>query len=276
MSYASSAKLTTRDLEELKIRSGLAQQLAIAPLSAPCETSKLNTASEFGKRIQSLREMLLWRGPFRCAALALREVMRPIVDWYVLRIIEGSVAEACMKPPTGPQYPVKFFTLADGMDAIAAEVEPIRKLRPIDESRLKQGDTLAIAYAGDAPVGCVWMAFQSGLGIAAETAWLIGPGEAVAYDSFVVPAWRGKRVHGCLDQVIHRYFQQRGIVRLLGSMSVLNPQTLSLAKRTDKRTTMTLILVTIRGVNWNFRFALGQPLAARFRAQRMIATTASE
>jgi len=218
--------------------------------------------------VQSALEFLRWRGPLRSSALLLREALRPFLDWYVFHIVEDSVANNAL-PPKGPptsEFTVRILALEDGVEqviAALAEIGPFPNVKVVE--RLNAGGAVAIAYAGTRPVGCSWLTVQSGLPMPCGLAWSLKQGEAVLYGSYVHPDWRGKRVHPLLDRAMKTYLLERGFSHTLGSMSAMNPQTLSLARRDHKRLVMTLFLVNLRGVNWNIRFAHGAPLQSRFR-----------
>ncbi len=231
-------------------------------------------ASDVRSRIQVFRETLRWRGPVRCAVLAVRELLRPIFDWYVFHVGETVLTKetATAQKPSG--FVVKIFTRADGIEWVESPMAELQNAKPVDISlRLKRGGAVAVAFAGDKAVGCTWMTLRSGLPMPFQLTWVVKPKEAVLYGSFVLPNWRGNRLHQHLDAAINAYLYGRGFLRTLGSVSAMNSQSLRLTQRTNKRITMTLILVRVRGLNWNFRFALGEPLESQFQIDSSTVST---
>ncbi len=212
-----------------------------------------------------LAEMWRWRGPVRCAGLAARFLMRPFVDWYIFHIHETSIDPATLKEPAvDAPIVVRLHSLESGVARAEADLQPILAFQPVDVAfRMSAGDSVAIAYHGETVVGCSWFTTRD-LPLMWGLDFAVRSDEAVCFGSFVLPEWRGKRIHVLLEQAINAHLYRQGIVRTCGSMSALNPQTLSLAKRTHKRKRMTLFLVHLKGLNWHFHYAQGDKLEQRF------------
>lgn len=190
--------------------------------------------------------------------------MRPFLDWYVFHIHETAIDPARLDGEDGP-IEVKVLNLASGIEQVLKDLNPILLNQPVDvTSRLNAGDSVAVAYHEGKAVGCSWftrrdLPFVGGLHFA------VRPDEAVCFGSFVLPEWRGKRIHPLLERHINSYLYARGIVRTCGSMSALNPQTLSLAKRTGKRKVMSVYFFHLKGPDWHFHFSTGDKVESRFR-----------
>ena len=138
-------------------------------------------------------------------------------------------------------------------------------LVPADiELRLGRGDAVAIAYAADKSVGCMWLTFSTGIELGFGTSWVIRPAEALRYGAFVRSEWRGRATYSLVNNALNRYARERGILRTLGGVSVLNSQSRSLAKHHRKLRTMRVIVFKIRGVKWAYRRAIGASLESRF------------
>jgi hypothetical protein len=214
-----------------------------------------------------MTELLRWRGPVRCAALAVRQLMRPHIDWYIFHIHETTLDSVPLTGTIDTSISVKIHNLDSGIDRVEKDLRAIFEVRQVDvAARLRAGDSVAIAYCGDVALGCSWFTSRN-LGFVWGLAWTLRPREVVCFGSYVRPEWRGKRIHQRLNQAISSHLHERGIARTYGSMSLLNPQALSLERRTNKRRLMTLILVHVRALDWDFRYSLGQPLESRFHIQ---------
>jgi hypothetical protein len=220
------------------------------------------------EKLGQMYSALRWRGPRRVAIMAVQRVLRPLVEWQVFKVLENDVAkEAQRGGADGGAFPVKIFRLEDGPEQVAAELAPILRLEPVDVGgRLLEGDVVGVGYSGNQAVGCCWAAFRRKVPLPMDTVWHINPGEAVLYHSFVLPEWRGKRVHRSLDVAFNAFMLEHGIRCTLASMSTLNPQTLSLAKRHDKPFVLTLYLVRITWLRWTWRYATGRPFHKHFEA----------
>lgn len=213
-------------------------------------------------------EIFRWRGPLRFLLLVAREILRPFMYWHVFYIVENDIRQSSPKSYSKERFEVKIYVGPKDLEGAKTDLTAIGELSPAEiGSRLHRGDAVAVAYASDEAVGYSWMTFSSGLVLAFNTTWIVGPNEAVLYDSFVRPQWRGQGIHSCLDVAFHSYARERGIVRTLASMAALNSQALSLAKRSGKPTIMTVVLVRFRGVKRAWGTAIGAPLNSRFQEQ---------
>jgi GNAT superfamily N-acetyltransferase len=132
------------------------------------------------------------------------------------------------------------------------------------EQRLKRGDVVAVAYAAREPVSCIWLTSSSGMELAFGTSWVISPMEGLRYGSFVRPEWRGRAIHSLMNDAINRYARERGMVRTLAGISMLNSQSRNLPRRLRSSRVMRVFLFHLRGVNWTYRRAIGAPLHSRF------------
>jgi GNAT superfamily N-acetyltransferase len=218
-------------------------------------------------RWKAIREHLRWRSPFIVAVLVFREICRPIFYWHAWHIYESNISRGVSQP-----YAKDGFTtqIHDGQSNRAALTSMLAAMGELasDEirSRITRGHVAAVAYSGNEPVGYIWLAFSGGadLWFGYDTYWKLNANEAMRYGSFVVPAFRGQAIHSLLNSAINTYARERGMVRSLGAVSVLNRQSLSLAKHYRRAITMTVVLARIRGVNWTIRKSFGAPMESRF------------
>jgi len=139
------------------------------------------------------------------------------------------------------------------------------ELATLVASRFARGDLAVIAYLKGEPAGYAWMSFTTGVvELAFGVTWIIGPGESVRYDYFVLPEWRGRRINSCLHSAIVARARDLGIVRTFASVSALNTQSLSLPRHQQKIAAMKLTLVHVSGLNSTFHKSVGAPFASRF------------
>jgi GNAT superfamily N-acetyltransferase len=215
----------------------------------------------------TIREALRWRGPFVFFQVGLREIFRPLVYWHVFCIFEIDLTrQPVPEPYAGEKIDVKVYASAGGLERAKAEIVSMGQLEPEDvNSRFNRGDKAAIAYVGHEPTGYAWLSFTSGVvELAFGATWIVGPGEAIRYDYFVLPKWRGRRIFSCLNSAIIACARDLGIVRTFTSISTVNTQSMSLAKHYQRTAAMKVTLVHVRGLNWNFQKAVGAPFQSRF------------
>jgi GNAT superfamily N-acetyltransferase len=210
-------------------------------------------------------ELLRWRGLFIFFLLVIREIFRPFLYWYTWHIFQTDLNGPLKAPYAKEQLDVNVYCGKDAVEKAKAAILSMDVLEAAEiERRLGRGDAVAIAYEGDKPAGCMWLTFTSGLPLAFDTTWVVREGEGVKYESFVPKEWRGRGVHSCVTAALNRYARERGLARVFSSISALNTQSLSLARRLRLEKCMTVILVRVRGLKWTWRKAYGAALESRF------------
>jgi GNAT superfamily N-acetyltransferase len=210
-------------------------------------------------------EILRWRGPGHFLLLALREMLRPLLYWYAWNIYLTDLRQPLTKSYGKGNFDVRIF--AGHADAEIARQQLASLVEPVPANflaRMNRGDALAIVYSGSEPVASGWMTFSSGMELAYGTHWILHANEGTQYSSFVLPKWRGHGIFSVLNVALNTYAREHGIVYSIGSISVLNSQSLSMAKRLRKEKIMTVIVVRVRGLGWTLRKAIGVPLHTRF------------
>jgi GNAT superfamily N-acetyltransferase len=215
----------------------------------------------------TIGETLRWRGPFVFFLVGLREIFRPLVYWHVFYIFEIDLTrQPVPEPYADEKIDVKIYAGAGDLERAKAEIVSMGQLEPEDvNSRFNRGDKAAIAYVGHEPTGYAWLSFTSGVvELAFGVTWIVGPGEAIRYDYFVLPKWRGRRIFSCLNSAIVDCARDLGIVRTFTSISTVNTQSMSLAKHYQRTAAMKVTLVHVRGLNWTFQKASGAPFESRF------------
>lgn len=215
--------------------------------------------------VSKIRESLRWRGPWIAFLLFLREFFKPILYWYVLNIYETNISAKISQPYSRESAEVGTYTAADDLSTIQPSLSSINGLSGAQlAARFQRGDAVIVASFSGQPVGYMWLAFATGIELEFDTCWIIRSGEALRYDSFVIPSCRGRGVHSILNTAANSYARERGVIRTLGSTSALNPQSLSLPKHYNRAIAMTLLLVRFRFRSFTIRKSFRAPLASRF------------
>jgi hypothetical protein len=210
-------------------------------------------------------EILRWHGPGHFFLLALREVLRPVLYWYAWNIYLTDLQAPLTEPYAKGKFDVRIFAGDKDREMAREELASLGEPLPANfDARVNRGDALAIVRCGSEPVAFGWMTFSSGMELAYGTTWILQPNEGTQYGAFVVPKCRGHGIFSVMNVALNTYAREHGVLRSVGSISVLNSQSLSMAKRLRKKKIMTVILVRVRRVGWTFQKAIGAPLHTRF------------
>lgn len=216
-------------------------------------------------RNPSIRESLRWRGPLTVCLLSLREFFRPLFYWYVWHIYETDLVREFPQPYSRSILDVVIYTSQDDLSSIKPRLVAMGELSALEiESRFRRGDAIAFASSSGEPVGYMWLALSSGIELEFETYWIIRADEALRYGAFVVPSFRGRGIYSVLNSALNRYALERGITSTIGSISVLNPQSLSLPKHYKRSISMTVFVARTRPFSLTFRKSFRAPLHSRF------------
>ena len=138
----------------------------------------------------TIREAWRWRGPLIVFQLALREICRPLFYWHVFDIFEIDVVrQGVPQAYAAETVDVAIYPGTGDLEKAKAEIISMRRLQPAEvSSRFDRGDKVAIAYIAGEPTGYAWMSFTSGVvELAFKITWIVGPGEGIRYDTFVLP-----------------------------------------------------------------------------------------
>jgi GNAT superfamily N-acetyltransferase len=238
---------------------------AIGEVTTSFDSKQDAPVKRLAATFRRLPEIVRFRSKWRVLLLVIRELFRPLLYWNLFEIVENDLRLPARLPYGNRRFTVRFHAGRYDFDRTLSILLPMGDVLADEiHARLRRGDVVAVAYADNEPVGYSWMTFSDGFELVWGTKWRVHSDEAVFYGSYVVPRWRGNGVHSWLDLEMNSYARQRGIIRTMGSISLLNSGSLNLARRQAKRSIMRVLLLRARGFGWTYRRAFGAPLSARF------------
>jgi GNAT superfamily N-acetyltransferase len=212
-----------------------------------------------------VREHLRWRGAFIVALHTVRKLLSPLVYWELWHIYETDISKQVPLPYAREEFTTRICGAEEDPDSLTAMIASLGELEPGEVARrLARGHLAAVAFSGEQPVGYMWLAFSCVPEELFDASWVIRPGEAVRYNSFVIPPFRGRGVHSILNTAVNCYARERGISKTIGAVSLLNPQSMSLPKHYRRAIKMTVFFAKFRGTDWTIRKSSGAPLDSRF------------
>jgi GNAT superfamily N-acetyltransferase len=215
--------------------------------------------------VPSIREHLRWRGAWIVVLLTLRELFRPLVYWHVWHIYETDISRAVPQPYCRAAVEVTICTSRDDLSSVKRNILTMGELSPAElDTRFQRGDAVALADVAGQPVGYMWLGFSNGIELEFDTYWVLRADEALRYGSFVRPSFRGCGIHSLLNSALNAYALERGVARTLGSVSVLNRQSLGLPRHYNRAIAMTVFLARFRLFSFTLRKSFRAPLSTRF------------
>jgi len=226
-----------------------------------------STNERFPWKWSTIKEAMRWRGPFVFFLVILREMLRPFLYWHAYYIFETDLTRQPVPEPCAlEKVEVPVYTAATISLEARTDIVSLGELEPAEvDARFKRGDIVVIAYVNGEPTGYEWLCRANGvLELAFGVNWVVRPGEAVRYDKFVLPKWRGRRISTWLHSATVICARDHGILRTFSSISTVNKQSLSIARHYRRTAVMTLTLVHVLGIEKTFRKAAGAPFESRF------------
>jgi GNAT superfamily N-acetyltransferase len=255
--------------------SGTDKARSLPPVQVVVADQKPARDSRVPRGWDRAREIYRFRGPGRFLLLAMREILRPVLYWHAYYIIDNEILPTLPPPKSQRGFETVVYhgdgDVAEATHQLAGMEE---ELTPAEiATRLRRGDAVAVPQAEGLAMGCLWMTCRSGLPLVFGTRWLVHPDEAVLYDTFVRPQWRGRGLHACMDIALNNWAYPRGIKRAYASISALNNQSLGITRLRGKSRVMTLVLVKLRGIAHVWKRTSGAPYAEFFEDQPSAASS---
>jgi len=151
--------------------------------------------------------------------------------WYAWNIYLTDLEQPLTAPYAKGKFDVRIFSGEQDRETARTQLASVGAPLPDNfDARLNRGDALAIIYRGGEPVAFGWMTFTGGMEMAYGLKWILHANEGTQYGSFVLPKWRAQASLACECGAEH-LCARAWWVRSVGSISVLNSQSLSMAKR---------------------------------------------
>ncbi len=159
------------------------------------------------------------------------------VQWYELHeTITPGV-------PVVPPWP---DTRTAGTDDVAALAAAGQATADDIRGRLRNGDTAYLAYDAGEPIGYLWLRARSWR--EDDTEFVLQDDERWAYDSFVVPAHRGRRIAPAVTVHAMAELRRAGVRRVLSVIDRLNEASLRASRRYGARLIGTFLTVALPGL----------------------------
>jgi GNAT superfamily N-acetyltransferase len=160
-----------------------------------------------------------------------------------------------------PGRDARLYQGSDSFETVSSLLQRTR-LTPDDlRHRLQRGDLVSIALCEGQAVAYTWMN-TSGTHCLTEVGLTVifGPREAVQYDTFVLPRWRGQGFQFLVTSPVLSYAQQNGFKHALGYANLVNIRSLNNQRRQRKKHILTVWNLHVPRTRcfWNLRWGTPQ------------------
>jgi len=197
---------------------------------------------------------------------SLRSITRKYVNSYAF--FEADLATTDVQIPKGTALRPRLFCGMSQTSIVCQLLSPLGKDPEELERRISRGDLVSIGFVGDEPVAYTWMTFKEADVSELALKLRLHTGEAVQYDTYVAPQWRGHGFQYPLNVPILNYAREHGFTKTLAWVHVLNTRSFKNQIRYGKRVVQKVISIRIPG--------LGNTLLIRFPGELRSRLTASE
>jgi GNAT superfamily N-acetyltransferase len=181
----------------------------------------------------------------------------------VFYVFEADLAISLPSVPRPGGLVVRLFRGNQDLPSVCSALVPTGLEAGEITRRLQRGDLVSIAFLSDQVVAYTWMTFADAVFTEIGMMMRVNAGEAVQYDTLVLPAWRGQGLQLPLNEPVLRYARQNGYVRTLAWVEALNIRSVKSQIRTGKRKLMTIVSLKLPGMRRAWNVSLGASLRSR-------------
>jgi hypothetical protein len=134
------------------------------------------------------------------------------------------------------------------LDQIFALLAQAGVSRRITEERLRRGDMLALAMAGDVTAAYTWTTFKTAWIAEARRFLVLRSDQAVQFDTLVMPSWRGKGLQYAVTVPVLQYLAKLGYRQTLAWVNARNVRSIRNQLSQGKRRIATIESIPVLGV----------------------------
>lgn len=198
----------------------------------------------------------------------LRSLTRRYLNLYAF--FEADLALTEVQMPPGTILNPRLFAGTSQLSAVWRFLGPLGKDQTTLERRLENGDIVSIGFVEGEAVAYTWMTFKEGdvseLGLKLR----LEPGEAVQYDTFVAPQWRGQGFQYPLNVPILNYAREQGYKKTLAWVHVLNTRSFKNQLRSGKRVIQKVVALRFPGLMRPWLIRLPGALCSRLTSPERV------
>ena len=165
--------------------------------------------------------------------------------------------------PEGTILNPRLFSGSSQIDIVCGLLSPLGKDRDLLRKRLQNGDAVSIGFVEEEAVAYTWATFKEGEVSELGLKLRLEPGEAVQYDTFVAPRWRGHGFQFALNVPILNDAREQGYKKTIAWVHVLNTRSFKNQVRSGKRVVQKVISIRIPGLKRPWLIRLPGALRSR-------------
>jgi hypothetical protein len=171
--------------------------------------------------------------------LGIWKLAHPLFNvYYVFEIDPRKVLISPKRLPAG--IAVRLFR-GEEIGSVAAKLTEAGIPMAAVEQRIKRGDLVALAFAGEEVAAYGWTTFKDASVPEVGATLPLHPDEAVQFNSLVMPYWRGSGLADAITAPALRYLAEHGCRRILSWIHALNTRMIKTVLRQGKHQVATIV-----------------------------------
>jgi hypothetical protein len=178
--------------------------------------------------------------------LGIWKLAHPLFNvYYVFEIDPRKVLISPKRLPAG--IAVRLFR-GEEIGSVAAKLTEAGIPMAAVEQRIKRGDLVALAFAGEEVAAYGWTTFKDASVPEVGATLPLHPDEAVQFNSLVMPYWRGSGLADAITAPALRYLAEHGCRRILSWIHALNTRMIKTVLRQGKHQVATIVSCPLLGI----------------------------
>ena len=188
--------------------------------------------------------------------------LRPLVRLQRWRLFESELVASASGGTRGDGVVIEVFRGVESGRSVRVALCRLEVIGPEEiEDRLACGDSVAIAFADENPIGYAWCAYSDYWATDLGRQVRVGRTEVVGYDGFVLPNWRGRSLLPDLDAAQMAFGAQAGRKRQLVYAAASNRAAIRSLEAMGKKRVLTVYRLVVPALAWTLEWKRGKGLA---------------
>jgi GNAT superfamily N-acetyltransferase len=206
-------------------------------------TSPSGWLAHIGSRI---RDIWRWEGLVGLLWSITDRFLHPLLLLQLTYVFECDLWPFLDAPTMPDGFQLMLYTGERWIEALQKELCAVAIIPPeLIRRRLATGGVVAVARQQDHLAGFSWLSLDPATTHEMEPSLVLQPGEVYQYDSFVVPEFRGHRLHGRMHAATAHFAREHGFTRAITYVDFWNRPSLKTQAMLGKRKVQTILALSL-------------------------------